>query len=236
AVRAHAERIAGPVARDRAQGDRPAGRPGPGGAQARLGQLHRAQAGAALDAPDELLGGAAAARLPALFALAQAGADVRVARRTADAGPVDRRARGPARAPAPGRRRGDGLRGERAAGAGAARSDERRRLALCPSRTQWQRARASLAAPARAERGRRPGPAPEHPHWAGRAAHQPRRLPRKRTAGGIDPILLPQRVLRLRRRDATRREMTHSIQGAILTPFGWRLGELHHDGGRVVAI
>src|SRR6185436_19115856 len=110
------------------------------------------------------------------------------------------------------------------------------RLALCSSRTQWQRARASLAAPARAERGRRPGPAPEHPHWAGRAAHQPRRLPRKRTAGGIDPILLPQRVLRLRRRDATRREMTDSIQGAILTPFGWRLGELHHDGGRVVAI
>jgi N-acetylglucosamine-6-phosphate deacetylase len=30
--------------------------------------------------------------------------------------------------------------------------------------------------------------------------------------------------------------MTQSIPGAILTPFGWRLGELHHDGGRVVAI
>ncbi|HJV71380.1 N-acetylglucosamine-6-phosphate deacetylase [Ideonella sp.] len=30
--------------------------------------------------------------------------------------------------------------------------------------------------------------------------------------------------------------MKHSLQGAILTPFGWRLGELQHEGGRVVAI
>ena len=30
--------------------------------------------------------------------------------------------------------------------------------------------------------------------------------------------------------------MTQSLQGAILTPFGWRLGELQHDDGRVVSI
>lgn len=30
--------------------------------------------------------------------------------------------------------------------------------------------------------------------------------------------------------------MKHSLQGAILTPFGWRQGELQHEGGRVVAI
>ena len=30
--------------------------------------------------------------------------------------------------------------------------------------------------------------------------------------------------------------MTNTLEGAILTPFGWRLGELRHDGGRVVAI
>jgi N-acetylglucosamine-6-phosphate deacetylase len=30
--------------------------------------------------------------------------------------------------------------------------------------------------------------------------------------------------------------MKTSIQGAILTPFGWRLGELLHEGGHIVAI
>jgi N-acetylglucosamine-6-phosphate deacetylase len=30
--------------------------------------------------------------------------------------------------------------------------------------------------------------------------------------------------------------MKTSVQGAILTPFGWRLGELQHEGGRIVAI
>lgn len=30
--------------------------------------------------------------------------------------------------------------------------------------------------------------------------------------------------------------MRDSIQGAILTPFGWRLGELQHEHGRIVAI
>ncbi|MFZ5549316.1 MAG: N-acetylglucosamine-6-phosphate deacetylase [Pseudomonadota bacterium] len=30
--------------------------------------------------------------------------------------------------------------------------------------------------------------------------------------------------------------MKLSIPGAVLTPFGWRLGELQHEGGRIVAI
>lgn len=30
--------------------------------------------------------------------------------------------------------------------------------------------------------------------------------------------------------------MSESIKGAVLTPFGWRLGELQYEGGRIVAI
>ncbi|EEF24528.1 Fatty acyl-responsive regulator, putative, partial [Ricinus communis] len=191
AVRAHPVGTVERVAGHRAQGDRPAGGPGPGGAPSRFRQLYRAAHRAAVVQPHQFFGATAAARPHSRLALAQARHRCADAGGAAEPGPVAVFQGGAAGAPAPGGRCGDGVRGVGVAANRAERPERGRQLAVSVSGQHQQGAGPRPAAHPGDERVGRAGQAAGRAGRAGAAVHHAYCLSGNWRGDGADPFVLP---------------------------------------------